>query len=217
MSKPNEDYVYGIPAYPHYVLVPVPERYRSRAPCWGVWSACRVLTAAIFLLSMVGTGFILYPKEPVMDLRRVTLEDISFHMDDGKSIIPSVTLDLSLSLLLKITNTNFFGVDYDKVVVHISYRGDELGKVQSQGGLVPARSVAMVAALLDLKGTQLMKHVSDIIVDVANNEVPIETRTVFSGVVQIMMFRPHIEVTVYCKMLVDPKSKLVLNKDCSLL
>ncbi|KAL2612983.1 hypothetical protein R1flu_024675 [Riccia fluitans] len=223
MSKSNLDdveYVYGFPSYPHYVLVPAappPRRRRSRSSCEGVFSACRVVSAAFILLVLIGGVFLAWPRKPVVDIRKVTLEDIKFHMDDKKSVIPSVTLDLSLSLILKITNLNFVGVDYDSVEVNFSYRGDELGKVQSEGGLVPARSVSLVAAVLDLKGLQLLKHVSDLIVDVASNEVPIETTTVFSGTVQILMFRPHIEANVYCKLLVDPKEKDILKQDCSIL
>lgn len=214
----GDDYVYGYPQsipYPHYELIPgSPRRKRIRKTCI-VWSAFKLFLVALLVVSLAALGYMLFPRQPEVEVQSITLENIRVS-EDKSSFIPSFHLDVSLSLLLKITNSNFFGVVYDKLVVVFAYRGDDLGKVESTGGEVPSRSVVMATARLDLLGAPLIDHALELADDLYNRKVPMTTVTEFSGAVQMFALRPHIDMKVYCSMLIEPIDKVVLSKDCSL-
>ncbi|CAM6102049.1 unnamed protein product [Calypogeia fissa] len=219
-SGSQDDYVMGYPQsapYPPYVLLPgSPQRTRIRKSCF-VWSAFKLFLVALLVVSLATLGYMVFPRQPDIEVKRITLENISLSVNNSQSIIPSVNLDVSLSLRIKITNSNFFGVVYDNLVVVFSYRGDELGKVESSGGEVPSRSKVIANARLDLLGAPLMSHATELIEDVYNGEVPLQTVAEFSGAVEMFSLRPHINMKVYCNMTIDPVDKEVLSKDCSLI
>lgn len=199
-SGSGDDYVLGYPQgapYPHYVLMPQsPRRARVRKTCI-VWSAFRLFLVALLLISLATLGYMLFPRKPEVEVTKITLEKIKLHVDDKTSLIPTVHVDVSLDLRLKITNSNFFGVLYDKLVVDFSYRGDNLGNVESTGGEVPSRSMVMATAKLDLLGAPLLDHATELIEDVYNREVPLETVTEFTGAVEMFSLRPKIKVSFW--------------------
>jgi hypothetical protein len=191
----GDDYVVGVP-YPYYVLVPVePRRPRIRRFCV-VWSAFRIFVVALLLVSSAILGYMLFPREPDVEVQKITLEAINLHVVDNKSIIPTVLLDVSLSLRLKITNSNFFGVLYEKLVIVFSYRGDDLGTMASAGGKIHSRSVAMATARLDLLGAPLLNHSAELIEDVARRKVSLQTVTEFDGAAEMFTLRPRLKVIV---------------------
>ncbi|KAL2630776.1 hypothetical protein R1flu_015462 [Riccia fluitans] len=159
------------------------------------------------------TGF-----EPDVNVRHVKLNGIRIDFDevDRKSMLPAIHLDVSLKLDLLITNRNFFGANYDKVFAHIKYRGDELGQMESTGGRVPARSAVRAEAALELQGKQLYQHVPELLVDVANRELPLEVVAVFFGVVEAFFINKNEKVTATCNVVIDPKDKVILSQECNL-
>jgi hypothetical protein len=215
-SSSGDNCVYSVP-YPYYVLVPAsPRRARIRKSCI-VWSGFQIFLVALLLISLAILGYMVFPRQPDIEVKTITLETINLHVDDEKSIIPTVNLDVSLSLRMKITNSNFFGVIYDKLVIVFSYRGDDLGTMESGGGEVPSRSVVMATARLELLGTPLLNHSLQLIEDVSNREVSLQTVTEFDGAVEMFSLRPRIKMKVYCSMIIEPIDREVLSKDCSLL
>ncbi|KAL3688720.1 hypothetical protein R1sor_015029 [Riccia sorocarpa] len=206
--------------YPQYTLIGGSSRSSHSRKDWlSTCSTIRILVAALTVLSVGGIVYLLWPIEPDVNVRHVKLTGIriDFEEADRKSVLPSIRLDVSLKLDLLITNRNFFGANYDKVFAHIKYRGDELGEMESTGGRVPARSAVTAEAALDLEGKQLYHHVPELLVDVANRELPLEVVAVFFGVVEVLFFNKSEQVTAACNIVIDPKEKLVLSQDCNLL
>lgn len=211
-SGSGDGYVYA--PYPHYVLIPGSPRRARDSKSSVLWRAFKVFLLALLLVVL---GYFLFPRETQVEVKTISLQGISLHVGDKTSLIPTVYMDVSLDLRLKIINSNFFGVLYDKLVVEIFYRGDNLGSVESRGGEVPSRSMVMATAKLELLGAPLLNHAAALISDVANREVPMQTVTYFNGAVEMFSLRPKIKVKVYCNIIMDPIDKEVLNKTCSLL
>ncbi|KAG6556669.1 hypothetical protein Mapa_001610 [Marchantia paleacea] len=215
MSESSTGY-YG---YPQYTLVGgSPRGSQSGKNFLSTCPLTRLLVIAISVITIGGAGYLIWPAEPGIDVRRIKLDGISIQYDDSdkRSVLPAIHLDVNLKLDLLITNRNFFGANYDKVVAHIKYRGDELGQVESTGGKIPARSTVSAVAALDLQGKELFQHVPELLVDVANRELPLDVVAVFFGAVEVLFFDKYEEVTVSCEMLIDPKDKVVLSQHCNL-
>lgn len=212
----NDDYAIGVP-YPQYVLLPgSSRRARTRRSC-AEWTTSNAFALALLLICLITVGYTLLPKEPEVEVERITFGGINLHVDDKTSLIPSVYMDVSMDLRLRITNFNFYGVLYDKLVVEFYYRGDNLGRVESRGGEVPSLSMSMATAKVELLGAPLLNHATEIIADVYSREVPLQTVTEFNGSVEMFIFRPKIKMKVYCDMVVEPIDKEVLSTSCSLI
>ena len=131
-------------------------------------------------------------------MSEVDLNLSKIHFDvkkkDKDSLIPQVYLDMSLDLLLRAWNPNFFGVTYDTLDVKILFEGDEIGQVRSNGVIMKPLSSSNVNATLDLNGYQITSNVLKLLVDIASGTLPLHTITSFNGHINMLLFRLPLEV-----------------------
>ncbi|THF98602.1 hypothetical protein TEA_011274 [Camellia sinensis var. sinensis] len=179
----NQNYVV-LPLYPHSHLRRRHNhhhhhRYPSLSRCVGVAAAFLLLSTAAFLL---------YPSDPHLSLVRIHLNHIQILTS------PQLSLDLSLSLTLRVLNRDFFSLDYSSVHVTIGYRGRELGFVTSNGGHVKARGSSYVNATLVLDGFEVLHDVVYLIADLARGTIPFDTDSEVNGTVEIFFIDVPIKV-----------------------
>eukprot|EP00246_Nothoceros_aenigmaticus_P015462 TRINITY_DN642_c0_g1_i1.p1 TRINITY_DN642_c0_g1~~TRINITY_DN642_c0_g1_i1.p1 ORF type:complete len:216 (-),score=42.88 TRINITY_DN642_c0_g1_i1:864-1511(-) len=205
------------------VIVEEPQEYAAlkgargpkKASCCGAFkSSIVLLLVALFLGGIV---FLLWPSTPEVEVKEITLDGISISQDDdSSSIIPSFSLDVSLELVLEIKNENVYGLTYDNILVHIFYRGDEIAQVESDGGSVGARSVTNATATLELEGKQILDNFGDLWSDVSNRSVPLVAVAELKGNLELLFFRPYIEVNSTCELVVDPEEKVITSQECNI-
>lgn len=150
---------------------------------------CIFFTFAILLLS--AAVFFLYPSDPTLQVTRIRLNHV--HVNS----YPTLTLDLSFSVVIMVRNRDFFSLDYDSLDVSVGYRGRELGLVHSQGGKLRARGSSYVNATLDLNGLQVIHDVFYLIEDLARGIIPFDTNTKANGELGLLFFKLPIKVTSF--------------------
>lgn len=133
-----------------------------------------ILSLSLLLLLSL-TIFLLFPSDPQLKLVRLRLNHIKVNSDHHLS------LDLSLSLTLKVRNPDFFSVKYDALDVSIAYRGKKLGFVDSDGGRIKARGSSYVNATLLVDGFEVLHDFFYLIEDVAAGKVPFDTVSTIKG------------------------------------
>ncbi|KAJ7519780.1 hypothetical protein O6H91_20G055300 [Diphasiastrum complanatum] len=198
-------------------LQPYPQQRRRQDDiCDTFWPTIAILVALCLLLPLV--GFVLWPQSPELEVKQWKLNGISIDSSStqGGSILPEVGLNVSWDLLVAVENPNYVGLAYDSLMVQVLYKDSEIGEVESAGGSVAACSTANVTATVSLQATQILYNVKDLLIDVANRELPLTTYTTINGAVQLLLLKPHITVTVACEVVVDPKAQEILRQDCGL-
>ncbi|CAL5397051.1 unnamed protein product [Camellia sinensis] len=199
----NQNYVV-LPLYPHSHLRRRHNhhhhhRYPSLSRCVGVAAAFLLLSTAAFLL---------YPSDPHLSLVRIHLNHIQILTS------PQLSLDLSLSLTLRVLNRDFFSLDYSSVHVTIGYRGRELGFVTSNGGHVKARGSSYVNATLVLDGFEVIHDVVYLIADLARGTIPFDTDSEVNGTVEIFFIDVPIKATISCEVFVNTNNQTVIRQNC---
>nr|GMC78210.1 transmembrane protein 106C [Ipomoea batatas] len=170
----QERYFHPLPAEPQtpqYIIV-LPNYYRSHSY---ISRTCRrrlIYSAGLLLLAV--TVFLLWPSDPGVSVSRLKLRGFRVH-----PFPPS--LDISLDLIVKVQNRDFYSVDYNALIVSVAYRRKRLGYVTSEEGHLKARASSYINATLQLKGVEIITDVLPLIEDVARGSVTFDTVTEISG------------------------------------
>ncbi|OAY27323.1 uncharacterized protein LOC110602933 [Manihot esculenta] len=167
---------------------------------------CIFFTFAILLLS--AAVFFFYPSDPTLQITRIRLNHVRVNSS------PTLTIDLSFSLILRVRNRDFFSLDYNSLDVSVGYRGRELGLVSSHGGKLRARGSSYVNASLDLDGLEIINDVFFLIEDLARGVIPFDTDTNVNGELGLFFFKIPIEAIVSCEVLVNINNQTIVQQDC---
>ncbi|KAK2645712.1 hypothetical protein Ddye_020907 [Dipteronia dyeriana] len=167
---------------------------------------CLYITAALLLLSSF--IFLIYPSDPNLQLARIRLNHIRVNSS------PKLTLDISITLTIKVHNRDFFSLDYDSLDVSVGYRGRELGLVTSDGGRVRARANSYVVATLELDGLEVIHDVIYLIEDLARGLIPFDTDTRVKGQLGLFFFKIPLKARVLCEVYVNTKNQTIVREDC---
>ncbi|CAN0900144.1 hypothetical protein LINGRAHAP2_LOCUS20673 [Linum grandiflorum] len=167
---------------------------------------CLAFTVVAILLS--SAVFFLYPSHPQIKVVRIELNKIQVQSS------PRLTLDVSLSLTVKVRNPDFYSLDYDYLWVSIGYRGRQIGVVRSEGGTVKARGSSYVNATLDFDGLEFFEDAFYLIGDLAKGVVLFDTTTTLDGHLGLLFFEIPIEGKVSCEVYVSTNNQTVVRQNC---
>ncbi|XP_047324458.1 uncharacterized protein LOC124927986 isoform X2 [Impatiens glandulifera] len=192
----------------NYVVLPV---YRRRRP--PLTDNCSLylrrgigLSASVLLCAAV--VWILFPSDPYLSLVRLRLNQIKVRSS------PHISLDLSLSLTLRVRNRDLFSLDYSSLDVSIGYRGRQLGIVTSDGGHVKARASSYVNATLVLDGFEVIHDAFYLIEDLARGSIPFDSISEVKGTVGLFFLKIPIKAKVSCEVCVNTSSQTIVRQDC---
>lgn len=215
LRPPPPSYAASLSPYqsepPAYILLPAFPRRRLRRPCRccnSLVSSSTLLTL-VFVAALVGSVvFFLWPSDPELRIVRLRLERIRV------STSPSVSLNVSMGLEVRVWNKDFLSLDYDSIVASIGYRGGRLGSVTSDGGHVRARGLSYVDAELDLDGIEVINDVFYLIEDLVRGSIPFDTITEVKGKLHFFFFDIPIQGRISCSVHVNAQNQTVVRQDC---
>lgn len=162
---------------PQYVVVvppfPLPHRARRRRRDSCGWYRCVCIVSTLFILA--AAVYLLWPSDPELTVVRLNLDRLHFRT------VPTISLDITLDLTVKVRNKDFYSLDYDSLRVAIGYRGDRLGFINSAGGQVRARGSSYVNATLRLDAVEVLSSAIFLIEDLARGSITFDTESEISG------------------------------------
>ncbi|XAR53325.1 hypothetical protein NMG60_11021846 [Bertholletia excelsa] len=212
MSKGEESVVFyaPIPADPNqqnYVVLPVyPRRLRRPSIFPGSVRSCLGVAAVVSLLAVA--AFLVFPSDPDLTLVRLNLKNFKVRTS------PHLSLDLSLSLTVRVRNRDFFSLNYSSLAVSIGYRGRELGVVTSNGGRIRPRGSSYVDATLVLDGFQVIHDVVYLIEDLARGSIPFDTQSEVKGWVKLFFLEVPIKARISCEVDVSTDDQTIIRQNC---
>lgn len=212
----QEAYTYGYPADTYYVVLPpaphLHNRLRSRRLL--AYAASLVVSLGLFL----GAAFYLFwPSQPGIQVIGVNFNNFSFQTaSQPGSLVPRLFLNISMDMVLKVHNKDYYSLEYDSLDVGLGYRGRRIGVVESEGGYLPARHTAYVNSTLDLDGIEVLHDVVYLLKDLVSKELPLDTVAAFNGSVSVLFTKIPIEEVVSCAVVVNPDNQTILSQDCGL-
>ncbi|RRT62169.1 hypothetical protein B296_00040373 [Ensete ventricosum] len=221
---PPTEPCYGVPAVaaalqepyfpepPAYVLLPFyPRRHRRHRRggcchcCGSLFSSSTLLSSAFLLVILCSAAFFLWPSDPQLTVARLRFDDLRVTPP------PFATIDVVLSVDLRVRNPDFLALDYRSIVVSIGYRGRPLGSVTADGGHIRARGVSYVHAKLDLDGIRVLNDAIYLIEDLSRGSLPLDTVTEVQGRMRLFFFDVPVRVQFtnasYCSLM----SQLLLD------
>lgn len=151
----------------------------------------RCLCFSCALLLVAASLFLLFPSDPTVQLARVNLNRVRV------STSPSLTLDLSFDLTLRVLNRDIFSMYLRSLNVSVGYRGRVLGFVTSDGGTIRARGSSYVNTTLDLDGLQVVHDAFYLLEDLAKGVVPFDADAKVNGMLGISFIELPIKVIVF--------------------
>ncbi|KAI4380692.1 hypothetical protein MLD38_006855 [Melastoma candidum] len=200
----NETPLIARPITAAVILVPVPFPLRS------IRRRDLLLTLPLLLLVLLLLSlsiYLLYPSSPTLTLTRLRLNRIA--------VLTSPSLSLSFSLTLRVLNPDFFSLWMSSLHVSISYRGNDLGFLDSQPhSAVRPRGFSYINATLDLDGAKVIGDVIYLIEDVAKGVIPFNTTTNVHGELGVLFFKVPIKGKVSCDVLVNIKNQVITDQNC---
>lgn len=176
-------------------------RFRAFLRC------CLTYSSSFVLLSLI--LFLLWPSDPEVQIVRVQLNNVAVRTS------PRLSLDLSLSIVARVRNRDFFSLDYESLGVSIGYRGRKLGFVSSEGGHLKARAASYVNSTLVIDGFEVLHDIFYFIEDVARGSVPFDTDTLVKGDLGFLsLLKIPLKAKVSCEVIVNPHNQIIVRQNC---
>ncbi|KAJ4957665.1 hypothetical protein NE237_024776 [Protea cynaroides] len=185
-----------------YVLLPLYHRRLSRFRSLRSQFICG---ASLVLLGVA--IFFLWPSDPEIIVVGLGLNHVKVHT------IPTVSLDISMPITVKVRNRDFFSLNYRSLVVAIEYRGKQLGYVTSQGGHLRARGSSYIDATLQLQEVEVY-DVFQLLKDLTRGRIPFETVTQVQGQLGLFFFNFPLQTKVSCEVIVDTDNQTIVHRNC---
>ncbi|XP_030541643.1 uncharacterized protein LOC115749094 isoform X2 [Rhodamnia argentea] len=178
-------------------------------PRHGGFRLRRCLGFSAALLLVAASAFLLFPSDPAVQLTRIRLNRVRVSMS------PSLTLDLSFNLTLRVQNRDLFSMYLRSFNVSVGYRGRELGFVTTEGERIRARGSSYVDTTLDLDGLQVVHDAFYLLEDLAKGVVPFDADAKVNGVLGILFVELPIKARVSCEVSVNVKNQTIAHQNCS--
>lgn len=190
----QETYAYGYPADAYYVVLPpaphLNNRRRNRRLL--AYAAALAISLGLFL----GAAFYFFwPSQPGIQVISVNFNDVNFETaSQSGSIVPRLFMNISMDMAVKVSNKDYFSLEYDKLDIGLGYRGRRIGVVESEGGRLPARHTSYVNSTLELDGIEILHDIVYLLEDLVRKELPLDTVVGFNGSVHVLFAKIPLKV-----------------------
>ncbi|CAK9174615.1 unnamed protein product [Ilex paraguariensis] len=168
----------------------------------------RIILCTTTLLLAASVIYLLWPSDPYLSIVRLHLDRLKIRTR------PLPCLDITLDLIVKVRNRDFYSIDYDSLTVAVGYRGKQLGFITSDNGHVKARGSSYINATLVLDGVGILSDVIFLLEDLAKGSVPIDTVTQVRGQLGLFFFEFPLNAKVSCEVYVNTHNQTVFRQNC---
>ncbi|XP_065868807.1 uncharacterized protein [Euphorbia lathyris] len=152
--------------------------------------------------------YLFWPSDPSLKIVRLHLDKLHIHT------FPKINIDMSLHFTLQVSNVDVYSMDFESLMVSISYRGKRLGHVKSGEGHVRALSSSYVDAELELSGVGVLSDVVYLLEDLARGRVPLETVTEVVGRFGVLFFELPLKGKIACEVIVNTNNQTIVRQNC---
>ncbi|XP_059669827.1 uncharacterized protein LOC132315086 [Cornus florida] len=167
---------------------------------------------AVVLLIVILALTVFKPKDPVITVNPVSLENLDFSLDalNGRRVYLNVTVDVSLS----VKNPNKVGFNYRNSSASLKYMGELVGEVPIPAGKISADKTKPMNVSVTVLADRLLTN-SNAYSDVLSGTLPLSASTRISGKVRILNFI-KIGVVAYatCDFTINVMTITVADQTC---
>lgn len=187
-------------------------RGRRRRCCLIATVVAILLLLAFFIIILILALTVFKTKQPITELQSAKIDGIA-----PRVTFPAVDIQLNLTLDLQILvkNRNRASFKHGSGKSLLLYRGKQVGVVDIDPGLIPARGSAVLPCRLALQVDELASNLGALIRDVLDGELVMETRTRIPGRVNLLgIFKKHIVATSECQFTVAVLAFKIQSQKC---
>jgi hypothetical protein len=162
-----------------------------------------VALAAIPALIALGySGWQFRPRDPILEIKSVTVSGFSLHTSTESALLASLDLDVTIYVLVQ--NPNVTPITFHAAVMEIFYRGTRLGQLQVPPGGQGPQSEQIISLPCRMSGLKATHHLKELLSDVANREMVLHAKCTVTGDIAVWIIRHHYEVYVKSEIKIDP-------------
>lgn len=172
-------------------------RRRRRRCCLIATGVAILLLLAFFIIILILALTVFKTKQPITELQSAKIDGIA-----PRVTFPAVDIQLNLTLDLQILvkNRNRASFKHGSGKSLLLYRDKQVGVVDIDPGLIPARGSAVLPCRLTLQVDEVASNLGALIRDVLDGELVMETHTRIPGRVNLLgIFKKHIVATSECQ------------------
>ncbi|GAB2269420.1 hypothetical protein Dimus_004337 [Dionaea muscipula] len=190
----------------NYIILPffyptsTPRRHRRRYR--------GIIFAAISLILLSISVYILWPSDPELKISRLSLHRVSVQTH------PRISIDVSLNATVRVRNRALYSMDYERLEVALGYRGEKLGHVTSTGGHVSSRGSSYVDAVVEFDGVEVLFDWIYLVEDLAKGMIPFDTVTQLTGRLGFFHFQLPIQGKISCEIDVNTRNQTIIHQNC---
>lgn len=186
---------------------------RRRRRCLTCCGACCLVLILIVVVLVILAFTFFKAKDPKIHVESITLE--SFKGSIVLNIPPTISLNVTLGLVVSVTNPNKVGFKYTNSTAYLFYRGLEVGLVPIPPGEVSAGGTENISSILQLLADRLITD-SNLYSDFMNGSLPFSTTTALSGRVDILhIFKHHVDTSSVCNITISTSNQSISSTVCS--
>lgn len=187
-------------------------RRRRRRCCLIATGVAILLLLAFFIIILILALTVFKTKQPITELQSAKIDGIA-----PRVTFPAVDIQLNLTLDLQILvkNRNRASFKHGSGKSLLLYQGKQVGDVDIDPGLIPARGSAVLPCRLTLQVDEVASNLGALIRDVLDGELVMETRTRIPGRVNLLgIFKKHIVATSECQFTVAVLAFKIQSQKC---
>lgn len=152
-------------------------------------------------------------KKPQIHVENISLE--SFNGNISLNIPPTFTLNVTLGLVVSITNPNKVGFKYTNSTAHLFYRGVDVGLVPIPPGQIGAGGTEQISSTLTLLADRLITN-THIFSDLISGSLSFSTTTDISGRIDFFhIFKHHVDTSTVCNITISILNKSIDGAVCT--
>ncbi|KAK9734211.1 hypothetical protein RND81_04G123000 [Saponaria officinalis] len=187
-----------------------PKRKRWVRVC--MW-LCLITLLLIILVIVVLALTVFKVKQPKIQLVSSTVEGIAPKFDLTQM---RVELNITLNLTILVNNPNHVRFQAGQGKSQLLYKGDEVGDVDINPGLIPSKGSATLVCMLTLQAARFADSgMMSLFRDITDGELDLELKTRIPGRAKILFIKKHVVTSSDCQIVIGFPSMKIISQDCN--
>lgn len=177
---------------------------------------CGCVTAILLLLLVIVIVILVFTvfkvKDPTVTTNEIQLTNFGLNLVQLPT--PQVKINMTMLVNMSIKNSNRASFKVGNSTTLVYYRGISVADAVIPAGLViKARKTSGLNVTVDVMADRLASS-SDLLRDVLQGEMIMNTYSVIPGRVKILFIKKHVEVKMNCTMTIDISKRGIQDMNC---